>query len=168
MARFTKNPACLQKAGKSSFWYLINLPRMLYPMDFGIIPASFMSTTALSCLSVPVCRSRVYRILPQQPTGSVFLRAGPAVPAAGSAQSWHGVWCLLGPECQLGPQYSGQLGGRSSNVNINITLKYAWWARSCSRVCGELLLTFGHWIRRWTCPPPPLFLAWPWVPAGPF
>lgn len=77
----------------------------------------------VSCPSPFVSRSCVYRILPEQPARSVFLHASASISPLGSAQSRHGVWCLLSPRCQLGPQDSGQCGFHPSSNN-NVRLQY--------------------------------------------
>lgn len=80
----------------------------------------YFTLTSTSVLSI---RSCVYWLLQQQPTRSVFLHAGASESPLGSAQSQHGVWGLLSPQRQLGPQDSGQWSFQPF-FNNNFMLQY--------------------------------------------
>lgn len=94
--RFTKNPACLQKAGKSFFqnsWE----------------PKRQSRITTHSCAPI-VSRGYFYQLLSQQSTWCVFLLASTPDAFMDAAQSRHDLWCVLGPQSERSPQDSGQCG----------------------------------------------------------
>lgn len=142
------------------------------------LPVWLSILTLISCPSYIVYRSCVYRLLPEQPTRSVFLHAGASITPLVSAPGWHGIWCLLCPQHQRGPQDSGQCGFYPSFNNI-VTLQYMLQS---SRGQGMLYFVCGekHFVVFFKWPittrvikidvklyfPLLLLLAWPWVPVG--
>lgn len=105
---------------------------------------SFIYLTFCWCPPICLCpfflfRSSVYWLLPQQPTWRVFLHVRVSVTPLGAAQSWQGVRCFLGPQCEFGPQVSGKWKLYLCVISTVILQQtdYPVESRACPSMCVE-------------------------------